>query len=97
MPIPKVLVTRTLQLLRQAATSRGFVMAASPSPTILPADVPIEEERILGYDPQRFLPVNPGDLLNNRYKIVVKVGWGTTSTVWLAKDTQRYVLAQLDS
>jgi hypothetical protein len=72
-------------------------MSASRSPTILPADVPIEEERIPGYDPKRFLPVNPGDLLNNRYKIVVKVGWGTTSTVWLAQDTQRYVLALLDS
>jgi hypothetical protein len=72
-------------------------MSASRSPTILPAGVPVEEERIPGYDPKRFLPVNPGDLLNNRYKIVVKVGWGTASTVWLAQDTQRYVLALLDS
>jgi hypothetical protein len=72
-------------------------MSASRSPTILPADVPIEEERIPSYDPKRFLPVNPGDLLNNRYKIVVKVGWGTTSTVWLAHDTQQYVLVWLDS
>ncbi|PMD34189.1 CMGC protein kinase [Hyaloscypha variabilis F] len=65
-------------------------MSASRSPTVLPADAPIEEERIPGYDPKRFLPVNPGDLLNNRYKIVAKVGWGTTSTVWLAQDTQRW-------
>ncbi|KAI9857138.1 MAG: hypothetical protein M1813_008629 [Trichoglossum hirsutum] len=65
-------------------------MSASRSPTILPADTPIEEERIPGYDPKRFLLVNPGDLLNNRYRIVVKVGWGTTSTVWLAQDTQRW-------
>jgi hypothetical protein len=36
---------------------------------------------------------NPGDLLNKRYEIVTKVGWGTTSTVWLARDTQQYVLA----
>ncbi|KUJ14194.1 CMGC protein kinase [Mollisia scopiformis] len=90
MSISKVLVARTLQLLRQPATSRGFVMSANRSPTILPADTPIDEERIPGYDPKRFLPVNPGDLLNNRYKIVVKVGWGTTSTVWLAQDTQRW-------
>jgi len=72
-------------------------MSASRSTTILPAGIPIEEERIPGYDPKRFLAVNPGDLLNNRYKIVVKVGWGTTSTVWLARDTQRYVLAPLDA
>jgi hypothetical protein len=91
------LVARALKLLRRPATSGGFVMSASRSPTILPADTPIEEERIPGYDPKRFLPVNPGDLLNNRYRIVVKVGWGATSTVWLAQDTQRYVLARLDA
>ncbi|XMA15014.1 hypothetical protein WAI453_007805 [Rhynchosporium graminicola] len=88
--MPKVLGTRTLPLLRQPATLRGFIMSASRPPTILPADVRIEEERNPGYDPKRFLPVNPGDLLNNRYKILVKVGWGTTSTVWLAKDTEQW-------
>ena len=72
-------------------------MSASRSPKILPTDAPIEEERIPGYDPRRFLPVNPGDILNKRYRIVAKVGWGTTSTVWLAQDTQRYVLAKLDA
>lgn len=71
-------------------------MSPSQSRKILPADVPIEEEKIPGYNPERFYPVNPGDLLNNRYKTVAKVGWGTTSTVWLARDTQRYVLVQLD-
>lgn len=70
-------------------------MSASRSPTILSADAPIEEEGVPGYNPKRFLPVNPGDLLNNRYKIVAKVGWGTSSTVLLAQDTQRYVLARL--
>ncbi|KAG9233862.1 hypothetical protein BJ875DRAFT_351264, partial [Amylocarpus encephaloides] len=60
-------------------------------------DAPIEEERIPSYDLKGFLLVNLGDLLNNRYKIVVKVGLGTTSTVWLAQDTQRYVLARLDA
>ncbi|CZS91909.1 related to dis1-suppressing protein kinase dsk1 [Rhynchosporium agropyri] len=90
MRMPKVLGTRTLPLLRLPATSRACVVSASRSPTILPADIPIEEERIPGYDPKRCLPVNPGDLLNNRYKIVVKVGWGTTSTLWLAQDTKRW-------
>ncbi len=95
------MVTRTLQHFRQPATFRGFAVAASrppppgPPPT-LPADVPIEEETVPFYDPKYFLPVNPGDLLNNRYKILVKVGFGSTSTVWLAQDTQKYVLARLD-
>ncbi len=68
-------------------------MSASRSPTILPADVLLEEERVPGYDPRRFLSVNPGDLLSSRYRILAKLGWGTTSTVWLAQDTRRYVQA----
>lgn len=71
-------------------------MSASSSPTILPADTPIEEEKIPGYNAKNFYPVDPGDLLNNRYRIVAKVGWGTSSTVWLAQDTQQYVLAELN-
>ncbi|KAK0111542.1 hypothetical protein ONS95_001895 [Cadophora gregata] len=84
------LFTRILPLLRHPATSRGLAMSAIRPPTILPPDIPIEEEKIPGYDAKRFLSVNPGDLLHNRYKIVAKVGWGTTSTVWIAQDTQRW-------
>lgn len=68
-------------------------MPVSRAPTILPSDVLVEEERIPGYDPKHFYPVNPGDLFHNRYETLAKVGWGTSSTVWLARDTQRYVLA----
>ena len=101
MSIPKLLSTRPLQLFRQPATLRGLAVFAcrppGPPPTILPSDIPIEEETVPFYDPKYFLPVNPGDLLNNRYKILVKVGFGSTSTVWLAHDTQEYVLARLDT
>ena len=72
-------------------------MHASRAPAILPSDVLLEEEKIPGYDPKQFYPVNPGDLFHNRYKMLAKVGWGTSSTVWLARDTQRYVLACLST
>ena len=49
-----------------------------------------------GYDPRWFLSVHPGDLLNKRYKILAKVGWGMTSTVWLAQDTLLYVTIPSD-
>jgi serine/threonine protein kinase len=90
------LITRSLQF-KRPPIPRGVITSARPSPTILSPDILIEEERIPGYNPKNFYPVNPGDLLNNRYRIVAKLGWGTTSTVWLAQDTQRYVLAQLDA
>lgn len=60
-------------------------------PTILPSDVPIEEELVQGYDPRYFYPVNPGDILNNRYEMTAKLGCGSSSTVWLGRDRYRYV------
>ncbi|KAH8584232.1 hypothetical protein B0O99DRAFT_647355 [Bisporella sp. PMI_857] len=63
-------------------------MSYSRPPRILPADVLIEEERVPGYQPE-FYPANPGQVLNNRYKILTKIGWGTASTVWLAEDLER--------
>jgi hypothetical protein len=101
MSIPKLLSTRTRQFFRRPTILRRFAVSPSrppgPPPTILPSDIPIEEETVPFYDPKYFLPVNPSDLLNNRYKILVKVRYGTTSTVWLAHDTQEYVLARLDT
>ena len=71
-------------------------MTASQSPTILSAEVPIEEEGNPGYNAKHFLPVNLGDIFHNKYKIVAKIGWGASSTVWLAQDTRVYAIAQRD-
>ena len=60
-------------------------------PVILPSDIPIEEELVSGYDPQHFYPVNSGDIFHNRYEMTAKLGCGSCSTVWLARDTQRCV------
>lgn len=70
-------------------------MSSSRAPRILPPNVPVEEEGIPGYDSKYFYPVNPGDVFHNRYEMVAKLGWGASSTVWLARDTQRYALARL--
>lgn len=68
-------------------------MAKSREPKILPPDVPVEEETIPGYDHKCFFPMNPGQVLRGRYKVFAKLGWGSTSTVWLAEDTSRYAFA----
>ena len=72
--------------------STSTVKPPNHTPTILPSDVLVEEEQIPGHDPKHFYPVNQGDLFDNRYEVLTKVGWGTSSTVWLARDTQRCVL-----
>jgi len=66
-------------------------VATQPTPPIFSPDIPIEEELTPGYDSRHFYPVNPGDLLHNRYEMTAKLGFGSCSTVWLARDTQRYL------
>jgi len=58
-----------------------------PVPETLPLDVPVDEENTPGYQSEAFYPAHPGDVLNGRFELIVKLGWGTSSTVWLARDT----------
>lgn len=60
------------------------------SHTILPPDVPIEEELVPDYNPKDFYQVNPGDVFHDRYETIAKLGWGSCSTVWLARDLHRW-------
>lgn len=69
---------------RQASASQSRATHKS-----LPLDDPVDEERIPGYDPKYFYHPNPGDILNRRYELKAKIGWGTSSTVWLAQDNSR--------
>ncbi|KAJ9155425.1 CMGC protein kinase [Pleurostoma richardsiae] len=65
-------------------------MATDRALGILPPDVLIEEETMPDYDARRFYPANLGDILHGRYKILIKLGWDSSSTVWLGKDTSRW-------
>ncbi|KAI9703411.1 MAG: hypothetical protein M1820_005883 [Bogoriella megaspora] len=65
-------------------------MTTSRAPRVLPPTAPVDEEGIPDYDPKHFYPVNPGELFHNRYEMLVKIGWGRSSTLWLARDTTRW-------
>lgn len=55
----------------------------------LPADEKIEEEQMEAVlEENCYLPVDIGDILLSRYQVVGKLGWGTTSTVWLVRDLE---------
>ena len=60
-------------------------------PRLLNIDIPIEEERKGDYDPKHFYPVKLGQIFAEAYQVVTKLGFGGSSTVWLAKDVRRYV------
>lgn len=49
----------------------------------------IEEETIPEYVASRYYPVRLGEVLRDRYQIVGKLGYGMSSTVWLARDLRQ--------
>jgi len=55
--------------------------------TVRPSEV-LEEERFEQFNQGKYYPANIGDVLSSRYQIVGKLGFGTTSTVWLARDLE---------
>jgi serine/threonine-protein kinase SRPK3 len=46
-----------------------------------------ESEDLENYEPGGFHPVHLGDVFDDRYRIVHKLGFGGFSTVWLARDS----------
>lgn len=46
----------------------------------------VEEETLPDYRSERFYPVSLGEVLHSRYQVVAKLGYGTSSTVWLGRD-----------
>lgn len=51
-------------------------------------DVALEEERFEEFQKGLYYPVNIGNVFASRYQIVGKLGYGATSTVWLARDLE---------
>ncbi|KAF8799940.1 kinase-like protein [Phlegmacium glaucopus] len=47
------------------------------------------------YEPGGYHLVIPGEVYNQRYQVIRKLGWGIYSTVWLVQDTQNQSLAAL--
>jgi serine/threonine-protein kinase SRPK3 len=46
----------------------------------------LEEEQFEEFKTGRYYPVNIGDIFNSKYQVLGKLGFGVTSTVWLARD-----------
>lgn len=59
-----------------------------PAETTQQEDGDIEEGKDQ-YRPGGLHPVYIGDVFNERYEVLRKIGWGRYSTVWLVKDTTK--------
>ena len=53
---------------------------------ILPADEKVEEETHEAVPKNRYYPVHIGEVIQNKYQVLGKLGYGLGSTVWLAND-----------
>ncbi|KAI0795995.1 kinase-like domain-containing protein [Abortiporus biennis] len=60
---------------------------------IVPTTELLEEEKWPWYTPQSFYLVNIGDVFRSKYQVLYKLGYGTTSTVWMCRDlsSNKYV------
>ncbi|KAK3292975.1 kinase domain-containing protein [Chaetomium fimeti] len=77
--------------------ARGLIRRAPLAPLRFPTagfeTVPtsrlLEEERLDEFKAGNYYPVNIGDLFaSNKYQVIGKLGFGSTSTVWLARNLQ---------
>lgn len=70
------------------AQSAAFSIASSTSASFeeIPKDVIVQEESVPGYRADSYYPVALGEVLNDRYRVVAKLGYGVGSTVWLCRD-----------
>jgi hypothetical protein len=48
----------------------------------------LDEERFEQFKQGQYYPANIGDVFSSKYQIVGKLGFGVTSTVWLARDLE---------
>lgn len=55
--------------------------------TVRPSEV--LEERFVKLKQEKHYPTNIGDVLHAKYQIIGRLGFGTTSTVWLARDLSK--------
>jgi hypothetical protein len=77
-------------LRRLAWPGRAWKPLAFSNPNFrrIPLDEKIEEELFPDYVASRYYPVRIGEVLRNRFQIVGKLGFGASSTVWLARDLE---------
>lgn len=69
---------------RPTLSTTNEIYPKSPDSSIYGSDE--EQEDASQYCRGGYHPVIIGDVFDNRYRVVRKLGWGHFSTVWLCKD-----------
>ncbi|KAJ5254496.1 hypothetical protein N7497_003127 [Penicillium chrysogenum] len=70
---------------------------SNPNFVRIPEWQKIEEETLPDYTPSQYYPTRIGEVIKERYQVIGKLGFGSTSTAWLARDMneRRYVMLKI--
>ncbi|KAJ5320451.1 hypothetical protein N7508_000734 [Penicillium antarcticum] len=77
--------------IRQIGPSWRPLNTSSPVFYHIPSSDLIEEETITGYVAAHYYPTQIREIIPDRYQIVGKLGFGSCSTIWLARDMRLQV------
>ncbi|EXF83873.1 hypothetical protein CFIO01_03896 [Colletotrichum fioriniae PJ7] len=58
-------------------------------------EVRLEEEAFAWYNPDKWYPVQIGHVYESRYQVLLKLGFGSASTVWLCRDLEKHCYVTL--
>lgn len=87
-PFPELRTTTIMS--RRTVMSSQWTSVPREFPTsgfdLIDTSLEIEEETLSTYQPERYYPVQQGEVLNGRYQVLAKLGYGVTSTVWFGRD-----------
>ncbi|RDW64490.1 uncharacterized protein DSM5745_09901 [Aspergillus mulundensis] len=96
---------RSHLVIAPAVTKRGMATRPRSGPRVFPSSgwdtidpsIPVEEESIATYTPEKFYPARIGEVFNHRYQVVSKLGYGSSATVWLCRDLvgHRYIALKI--
>jgi hypothetical protein len=77
---------RTPVLARSRLISFSFLCRAGRviSRSMSSSATPFEEEREVGFE--KFYPMTLGEVINEKYKVVAKLGFGSASTIWCCRN-----------
>ncbi|GLA40985.1 hypothetical protein AnigIFM63309_008827 [Aspergillus niger] len=78
---------KRISFLRAKPLQLSRSLSTTPS---IPQHELVDEELSPGYSPKHYYPAKPGEVLADHYQLLVKIGWGGGSTVWLARDVARH-------
>ncbi|KAJ4129205.1 hypothetical protein NW768_007740 [Fusarium equiseti] len=73
---------------------RPWPISTAVAPEI-DCSTPTEEEVTPLYHPDRFYPITLGQVLNERYQVATKLGYGGNSTVWLCRDLNQFPVSPI--